>query len=460
MRRTGVLGTELRRSIAPWAGGVLALLALGFLHLISGPWWKGPTMWTAQWTSMALWTRFLLVFLWPLAVGFGALQGMREYRSRMSELLATISRPPWSRSVRTAGASAVTLTVAFACPVLVGAVHVFTGDGYAHAGWLPLSLVGAVSLVAGAVFGMGVGRVAPFPLMPPLLAAVALVGTVITQQVQDPSASESAVPLRIALLSPATGPVRDVFKTFSWAVTAGQMVWLLGLAATGFGLLVADRWRLRLIALSPALVTAMIAVALMPADLRQAYVVDNTVATLQCDGQVCVTRAHSSRLPALAGPAHQALQVLQRRLGDQAPLSVHESTVIPPEGQVRERSRTTVLLYFDDWPVSNGQGTDLVRSLVADGLAPSCLAHEDGSQRKVREVAARSVAVAWATGELKSLPGTLWSRGEAMALARPVWDGLRTLPGPVQRARIDAMRGTAFSCLGDPLEALTKGGGR
>ncbi|KOG12144.1 hypothetical protein ADK34_32725 [Streptomyces viridochromogenes] len=453
-----MLRTELRRSVAPSAGGVLVLLTLGFLYLISGPWEKGPTMWTAQWTSMALWTRFLLVFLWPLAVGFGALQGMRDHRSGMTELLATTSRPPLSRAVRTAGASALTLTAAFACPVLLGAIHVHTSDGHWHTGWLPLSLVGALSLVAGSVFGMGMGKVAPSALTPPLLAAAALMGTLTMQQAQDPMAGERIVPLRFALLSPANGPVRDVLTTFSASVHAGQVIWLAGLGTTGVALLVAARRRARLAAVSSALAAGVIALAVLPPTSSRTYVVDTVMAAPQCNGRVCVTRAHSSRLPDLVGPAYQALRIMRERLGDQAPLTMNESTVQQAPGTVRPRSRTTLFLYFDDWSVTHARGTDLVRSLIASGLAPTCLSPEDGSRRKIREIAAQSVAVAWATGELEPLPGTLWSRDEAMALAQPVWETLHSRPEQEQRSKIDAMRRAAFSCQGDPLGALTKGG--
>lgn len=117
-----VLRIELRRSVAPWAGAVTLTVSLAFLYLLSGPWWKGTALWTTQWTSMALWTRFLLVFLWPLAMALGALQGLRDHRSRMSELLTSTPRPARHRAATTAGATAITLASAFALLVLLGAV--------------------------------------------------------------------------------------------------------------------------------------------------------------------------------------------------------------------------------------------------------------------------------------------------------------------------------------------------
>lgn len=165
-----VLRIELKRSIAPWAGAVVLTSALAFLYLVNAAWWRGTTARTAQWTSMALWTRALLAYLWPLAVGLGALQGLRDHRSKVSELLTTTSRPAWHRAATLAGTTAITLASAFALLVLVGAVQVLPNTEYTHLGWLPISLVGALALVAGAVLGMGAGRALPSALTPPALA--------------------------------------------------------------------------------------------------------------------------------------------------------------------------------------------------------------------------------------------------------------------------------------------------
>lgn len=162
-----VLRIELKRSVAPWAGAVVLTTALAFLYLIPGSWWTGTTAWTAQWTSMALWTRSVLFYLWPLAVGLGALQGLRDHRSKMSELLTSTPRPARHRAATLAGATAITLASAFSLLVLVGAVQVVANTEYTHLGWLPISLVGALSLVAGAVLGMGAGRAVPSVLTRP-----------------------------------------------------------------------------------------------------------------------------------------------------------------------------------------------------------------------------------------------------------------------------------------------------
>ena len=366
-----VLRIELRRSVAPWAGVVVLTVALAFLYLLSGPWWKGTALWTTQWTSMALWTRFLLVFLWPLAVALGALQGLRDHRSRMSELLTSTPRPARHRAATTAGATAIALASAFALLVLLGAVQVLGDTEYTHLGWLPISLVGGLALVAGAVLGMGVGRNLPSPLTPPALAVAAFVFVNLLRVSTESGVATAALPTRVALLSPAVDEVRDVFLTLSAPVHLGQSVWLLGMALTGLALLAAATPRARLLALVPVLAGAAIALLVLPADPRRTYVVDEAAAAQVCDGPVCLATAHQDRLPGLAGPGKKALRLLRDVLGGEAPTSVRESTAPRAIFDPPERSRTSVLVDFDDSRDRRreGRGTDPGPARAGHGAA-------------------------------------------------------------------------------------------
>ncbi|MBW8820860.1 MAG: hypothetical protein JF598_22260, partial [Streptomyces sp.] len=107
-----VLRIELRRSVAPWAGVVVLVPALAFLYLLDDTWRSGTTAWTAQWTPLAMKTRSLLFYLWPLTIGLGALQGLRDHRSKMSELLTSTPRPARHRAATLAVATAITLASA------------------------------------------------------------------------------------------------------------------------------------------------------------------------------------------------------------------------------------------------------------------------------------------------------------------------------------------------------------
>jgi hypothetical protein len=463
---TRVLRIELRRSLAPWAGAAVLTSALAFLYLVNAAWWRGTTAWTAQWTPMALWTRGLLFYLWPLAVGFGALQGLRDHRSRMSELLRSTPRPARHRAAALAGTTAVTLASAFALLVLVGAAQVLAGTAYTHLGWLPVSLVGALSLVAGAVLGMGAGRALPSVLTPPALAMGAFAFTALlhmspgrTQTVTQ-EGYPSTEPNRLSLLSPAVQEVRHVLLTLSAPVHAGQTIWLLGMAATGFALLAAATARARLLALTPVLAGAVTALLVLPSDPRRMYVVDTAAAQPVCDGPVCVTRVHQPRLADLAGPAREALRLLRDALGDRAPVSVREDTAVLPDGAVPRWSRTTVLIDFDDDLIGAAKGEELTWALIARGMVPGCA--PVGWSSFGGEDVARSVAAGWVLGDLKPLPdtGPAGLRQKIDTEAREVWKDLGALPRAEQLSRINAMRAAALSCEADALDALTGGAPR
>ncbi|MER5872339.1 hypothetical protein [Streptomyces sp. NPDC002044] len=455
-----ILRIELRRSVAPWAGAAVLAAALAFLHLIPGPWWNGTAPWTAQWTSMALWTRFPLMFLWPLAVGLGALQGLRDHRSKMSELLTGTPRPARHRAAVLAGTTAFTLVSAFGLLVLLGAVRVLvSGASYAHLGWLPVSLVGALALAAGAALGMGVARALPSILTPPVLAVGAFLFTTLVRQTTDAAVPTSAAPNRLSLLSPAVPEVRETLLTLSAPVHLGQTVWLLGMAATGLALLAATTPRVRLLALTPLVAGGAVALLLLPAGPRATHVVDRAAAAPVCDGPVCVTTAQRARLDALAGPGKEALRLLGAALGGQAPATVHETTVPRALGDTPERSRDSVLVDFDDGMIAGAAGGErLTRALVAQGMAPVCHPRSATESGTLDEAAAQSIGAAWALGEdLRPLDGTMHAASHQEEVARPVWEVFTALPRPEQRLRIGAMHAAAVSCSGDVLAALTGG---
>ncbi|MGA5507244.1 hypothetical protein [Streptomyces umbrinus] len=460
-----VLRIELRRSVAPWAGLVVLVPALAFLYLLNGAWWSGTTAWTAQWTPLALWTRSLLFYLWPLAVGLGALQGLRDHRSKMSELLTSTPRPARHRAATLVGATAITLASAFAFLVLVGGVQVLAHTEYTHLGWLPISLVGALFLVAGAVLGMGAGRALPSPLTPPALAMGAFVFTALMHMSLGRTETDTAdgftstEPNRVSLLSPTVEEAREAFATLSAPVHVGQTLWLLGMAATGFALLVAATRRARLTALTPVLAGAAIALLVLPTDPGRMYVVDEAAAELVCDGPVCVTKTQQARLADLAGPGKEALRLLHGSLGAQAPVSIRENTAVLPEGSTPQWSRKTVLLDFDDDIVAAAKGEELTRALIAKGMVPGCT--PVGWSGFGGDEYAQTIAAGWVLGDLKPLRGTPPNmRHEVESETRPVWKKLKALPRAGQLSRINAMRAAALSCEGDPFEVLSGGASR
>ncbi|MGX4734791.1 hypothetical protein [Kitasatospora griseola] len=448
-----VLRTELRRSAAPWAGLLVLGGSLAILFGIDGIWWRGTAGWTAQWTSMAMWTRWLLSFWWPLAVGVGALYGLRDKRSGTAELFGTVPKPAWRRAALPAGAMAGVLVAGFGLVVAAGGVQVALGDtGYRPLGWVPISLVAALALAAAAVFGMGVARAVPSVLTPPALVVLALLTVAALLRFGGDDATPRPVvgPNRLALLSPVTVEPREALLTLSGSVHLGQTLWLLGLAATGFALLVAANGRARLLSLVPVLVGAALALGVLPGDARGTYVVDAAAARPVCDGPVCVTAANRHRLPELSARGAEALRILHDVLGDGAPRAIREDAALRGLGDLRQVEAGTVLVDFDEREFVRASGRDLTRALVAQGLVPTCYARTDREGGLVEDAAAQSVAASWALGESALVPVETPSTNsydrQAWEDARAAWTAFAAAPPAEQRARIAALHDAALSC--------------
>ncbi|RYJ28365.1 hypothetical protein CU044_2782 [Streptomyces sp. L-9-10] len=457
-----ILRIETRRSLAPWAGLGIAASTVAFLFLLGGDAAEDSSAWTAEWTSMAMWTRGVLFYAWPLALGAGALQGLRDSRSKMPELLSSTPRPAWHRAASLGGTTAVVLASAFAVLVLIGGVQVLAHTEYTHVGWMPVSLVGALFLAAGAVLGIGIGRSLPSVFTPPMVTMAAFMLGQLLLIKSAPLASavstwEEArgaglLPGRIALLAPAIRETGETLFTLSAAVHAGQLVWVIALTTTGFALLAAASRRGRLLALVPAVVGAAVALLILPSTSEETYVLDKAAAEKVCDGAVCVTAMQRSRLAGLTGPGEKALGLMKGALGGRAPVGIRERTTIVPYLEVKERSREDVLIDFDDEVLRYARtDEDLTRALLGLGLAPEC---------SFGGLDVQSVASSWVMGEFRMLPSAPGPAAEmAEKTARSAWKRLTALPEAEQRERIDAMRASAFSCEDetDPLDVLAGG---
>lgn len=442
-----ILRIELRRSLARWAGVTLAVLALGFLLLLTGPWWKDPAPWTGNWTTTALWLRFLLVFLWPVAVGAGAIQGMRDRRSGMVELLGTTSRPAEQRAVRLAGAMALLTAAGYVVVFVVGAVLTLVLGGLASLSFLPVLVVGTLGVVAGALVGLGIGKLLPHPLTAPALAVGTLAVSIALISGLVPHGG--TMPNRFGLLSPALTEPRGAFLTTALSVDGGQILWFAGLGGTGFLLLALRSPRARLLGLLPAVATGLVAVLVFPATTSGNFTQDDTAARRLCTGPVCVTRLHGDRLPVVTTAATQALRLLARVPG--APTRVDEETA-SVAAQHPSRDPGVVFVDLQSSPELQTADADALRlAMVAGAGVPSCYQYFDISGP---DEIARTVSAAWFTGELRPLPEREWDWSSTEATARSAWEILRRLPPATQLARITAMRQVLLSCQGDPLTAL------
>ncbi|MDQ7807459.1 hypothetical protein Q5425_27295 [Amycolatopsis sp. A133] len=448
-----VLRTELRRSIAPWAGLALLVVSLGFLFLLSGPWWKVPAPWTGHTTTTALWLRFLLVFVWPITVGAGAIQGMRDSRSGMVELLATTSRPGWHRAAKLAGAVGALSALGYLVVFGVGFAEVLGHGGFVSAAFLPVVLVGLLAVVAGTWIGLAIGRLLPHPLTAPALAVLTLAGG-ITAWTSVEAGVLSMPYSRFGLLAPALGQPRGALVTTAASVDVGQVVWFVGLAVTGFLLLAASSARARLLGLLPVLAGAAIALPVFPASADGLLVPDSVATRKVCDGPVCVSRAHEDRLAGLAGPGREALAVLAKLPG--APTRIEEQTAPNSVTGPVPRDPGVVYLDFQRNAVLLTAGADDLKLAVLSGAGlPSCDPPYAGS---LADVGARMIAAAYFTGELKPLPeyGANWAARQD-GLVEQAWAKFRALPAEVRFARIVALRQVLSTCQGDPMDTLVPG---
>lgn len=447
------LRVELRRSIAPWAALFVLAAAVALVYSLSAPWWKGPEAWDAQWHSAAQWLRFLLVFLWPLVVGAGAIAGLRDHRAGTRDLFATTARPAWHRGIAAAGALGICLVLAYLAVFALGAVQVAANGGYFHLAWLPITAVGALAVVAGGWFGMGVARAVPSPLTPPLLVGGSLIFLVFLTISQDSSpASEVTLPNQVTLLSPALAATRNVYDTVAAPASAGQAIWLTGLALTGFGLYLATSARRRVLAMVPVLAGAAIALPVLPA---RTFVLNETASALVCRGEVCLSHMRESTLDSFAPVARDALRLLAK-LPD-APKSVREVFDPRPVDGGIARTAAVVPVSFNSDTFKFAKPDEWLSALVAGGGTPSCLGETALDENTVREAAARTAVAAWFTGELKPLPAFRYVRDGAAGPAARAWEMLRALPAQEQLARVSAARAVGLSCRGDQLAVLTGG---
>ncbi|GAA3461254.1 hypothetical protein ACFFSW_28430 [Saccharothrix longispora] len=446
MRR--VLGIELRRGSALLLGAAVALLVVGLLDW--APSIKNSTAWTRQWSTMAEWARFMLVFAWPLALGVGALQGLRERRSGVGELFSSTPRPRAHRVAGTFGALAVGLVGGCAVVLVVGGVQVASATDHLHWRWVPAALVGALALVAAAWLGWALAQLVASPLLPPVLAVGAMVLMAFAQ------GADTGEAFRWALLLPFLPQPESAFTSVTGTVSAVQALWWAALATSAF--LLVGPLRRRWVAALPVLLAGAVAVPLLPTSEQEARRVDPVAAELVCADGLCLTRAHEDERAALAGPAREAL----RRLAGlpSPPTSVREVAAPVHQRQPRGPESTDAVwvaldefTYFRRDPLPADR---LVRHLLAGAGTRTCLGIRYEQEDAVRETAARAVMSSWSTGRLEELPGYQAGAGdEADALAASAWDALRALPGAEQAARVQAARDVQSACSGDAYAVLT-----
>jgi len=428
-----ILRTELRRSSALAAGGLVVVLGVAGLYSMAMT--DQTDIWDTEWTVLAVFQRIMLAVLWPLALGAGAWQARRDRRTRMEELLSTTPRPAWRRVLPTSAAMAICLTIGYVALLAAGAIRVAGNTDYRPAGWIPIALVGALSLIAAGWLGMGIGRLVPSTYTPPVLAVAGFLVLLVPVQVGKDGPISN-----ISLLAPLFSGPSDEFTTVAGAVNAGQAVWFAGLALGGLALLMVARRRWMAVAAVPVVAGLLIAVPLLDSAPEGGFQADLVAASEVCTADsgpvVCVTKVHEDGLSALTGPARRALTLLAK-LPD-APTSVHEVTGSRPGPQ----PAAEVWFHSDNYRLGHGwesSGDELVvRVLAGAGTRPCPDQNGDVDYRT------RAIVSAWLYGQYPA-PGPK-ATGEEAAARDAAWQALRALPADEQLRRVTAVRQEGLAC--------------
>ena len=303
---TRVLRLEARRSAA--LGAALALVVVGVVLLTDFKRFGRP-----GWMSAVLDQRLALIVLWPVALAAGAWQGRREHRAGVGELFSTTPLPRRSRALPTAVVLGSALVVAYLLTALVPASSVALPQDYVPLAVPAVLVVGALSLVAAAWLGLGIGRFLPHLVTAPVLTVVGF-GVLLSGQALGDGQRWIA-----AALSPVTKPASlpDYF-TVPASVILAQSVWLAALAGAGLVLVSAGGRRTVASAGLLAVLGAGVALATVPHTTDPDLVPDPDAVRLVCaDGgpRVCVTRVHAALLPATTPLAREGLALLSRLPG-------------------------------------------------------------------------------------------------------------------------------------------------
>lgn len=444
------LRIELRRSTALWAGLLVLVSGTGMLWLVTSE----SGRWQANSTSAVLELRLPLAYVWALVVGFATFQGMRDSRSRVTELFTATSRPGWVRlgTLATAVSGVVAVATALLCAGLVA--RVAFGGGFVSIGFLPLMLTVVLALASSVLLGLAIGRLLPHPLTVP----VALVGTFMLATAAG-RAVEARSPgdeiSRLALLTPVLAPPNSDLVTTSTSVDLGQILWFTGLGLTAFLLLVSRTALTRLAALVPAGLALALAVSVLPARYSDVLVNDSIASELVCDGEVCVGQVHEDRLPVVAAAGRAALAKLAVLPG--APEEVREDTSAMAHLTAPHRDPRVVYLSSQGYPPPLSMTEDQVRlELLAGAGVAGCSAPNSVN---TDEGIVRYVTAGYFNGGLAELASDpfMWKNDRLRAEIDQAWQRFRGRSAGEQLDGVAQARQMLLTCQ-DPalvLGALT-----
>ena len=159
-----ILGIELRRSVALWAGLLIAAVGVFVLFASHPPY--------QSWMELVVVQRDIMQLTWPLALAAGAWQARRERASRVEELVATTPKPRRRRVLPIAAAMAIGAVAAYLVMFAGATRHLERVDGYFPRGAVPIIALGALAMVAAVWLGLAIGALLPSPLTAPVLVVI------------------------------------------------------------------------------------------------------------------------------------------------------------------------------------------------------------------------------------------------------------------------------------------------
>nr|WP_030502320.1 hypothetical protein [Micromonospora purpureochromogenes] len=437
---------ELRRSNAPVVA--VLLLAIGVLGTASM-----YSFWQGQWLRLGYVHASDMFLLMPLALAAGAVLGRRDRRTRADELMNSTGRPRWQRALPAMTALGVAVGAAHLLVVAASAVVVATDGAYLGVRGLAGPLVDVVVLVGAAWVGVAVGRLWSSPLLPPLLAAAALVAQEGTSML---AGVDSTLPSPSLMIS---WPPDTPWETLSDRLLLSRLALGAGLVLAGLLLAAGRSWPVRAGALAGLAggVAGLLLIGVPgPAGIWQ---LDAGARRYVCaDGtpQVCVTAVNAHLLPQITPEARRGLRALAK-LPD-APTRAVElrlDTIGSNDSEQWHRPKPapgTVQFLLEVDP-DTGRAADVAERVALGGGTMWY-----GCGRSGDDVAP-AIAAAWL---LDAETVRLWDSWTGYRYAdeqqEEIRDGvrqLRALPEPEQLRRVTALRDAAARCEPDLMPALT-----